>query len=195
LIWNQSIGRWVSDSLTPIWPATPTGPQVIRQLRQWRSPFRSSATRSALGATLTGSDKWVGGVLGPDGKIYGIPYNSTDILIIDPVAGTATRSALGATLTDSDKWVGGVLGPDGKIYGIPLNSTDILIIDPVAGTATRSALGATLTDSVKWYGGVLGPDGKIYGIPYFNATDILIINNQSKLFENNLTLSPYLNKL
>ena len=149
LIWNQSIGRWVSDSLTPIWPATPTGPQVIRQLRQWRSPFRSSATRSALGATLTGSDKWVGGVL----------------------------------------------GPDGKIYGIPLNSTDILIIDPVAGTATRSALGATLTDSVKWYGGVLGPDGKIYGIPYFNATDILIINNQSKLFENNLTLSPYLNKL
>jgi hypothetical protein len=193
LIWNQSIGKWVSDSLTPIWPATPTGPQVIRQLRQWRSPFRSSATRSALGATLTDSGKWYGGVLGSDGKIYGIPYNAPDVLIIDPVAGTATRSALGATLTDSDKWVGGVLGPDGKIYGIPVNSTDILIIDPVAGTATRSALGATLTDSGKWYGGVLGPDGKIYGIPV-NATDILIINNQSKLFENNLTLSPYLNK-
>jgi ABC-type glycerol-3-phosphate transport system substrate-binding protein len=193
LIWNQSIGKWVSASLTPIWPATPTGSQVIRQLRQWRSPFRSSATRSALGATLTGSVKWIGGVLGSDGKIYGIPYNATDILIIDPVAGTATRSALGANLTDSAKWFGGVLGSDGKIYGIPYNATDILIIDPVAGTATRSALGANLTDLDKWIGGVLGSDGKIYAIPLI-ATDILIINNQSKLFENNLTLSPYLNK-
>ena len=129
LIWNQSIGKWVSASLTPIWPATPTGSQVIRQLRQWRSPFRSSATRSALGATLTGSVKWIGGVLGSDGKIYGIPYNATDILIIDPVAGTATRSALGANLTDLDKWIGGVLGSDGKIYAIPLIATDILIIN------------------------------------------------------------------
>ena len=38
------------------------------------------ATRTAMGATLTGSDKWYGGVLGPDGKIYGIPLNATDIL-------------------------------------------------------------------------------------------------------------------
>ena len=193
LIWNNATAKWVSDSLPPMWPATPTGPQVIRQLRQSRSPFRASATRSALGATLTGGDKWIGGVLGPDGKIYGIPFNATDILIIDPVAGTATRSALGATLTGVDKWIGGVLGPDGKIYGIPYNTTDILIIDPGAGTATRSALGATLTGGTKWVGGVLGPDGKICGIP-FNTTDILIINNQSKVFENNLTLSPYLNK-
>jgi hypothetical protein len=66
--------------------------------------------------------------LGPDGKIYGIPYNATDILIIDPIAGTATLSAMGATLSGSDKWVGGVLGPDGKIYCIPYNATDILIM-------------------------------------------------------------------
>jgi hypothetical protein len=73
-----------------------------------------------------------GGVLGPDGKIYGIPRNSADILIIDPVAGTAIRSNMGLTtnMTNTDKWFGGVLGPDGKIYGIPRNSADILIIDP-----------------------------------------------------------------
>jgi len=85
-----------------------------------------TATRTAMGADLTGSDKWYGGVLGPDGKIYGIPRNATDILVIDPVAGTATRTAMGADLTGSDKWYGGVLGPDGKIYGIPLTATDIL---------------------------------------------------------------------
>jgi len=32
---------------------------------------------------LSGDNKWYGGVLGPDGKIYGIPRNSTSVLIID----------------------------------------------------------------------------------------------------------------
>ena len=49
-----------------------------------------SATRSAMGAALSGTYKWYGGVLGPDGKIYGIPFNAADILIIDPDAGAFT---------------------------------------------------------------------------------------------------------
>ena len=134
-----------------------------------------TATRTAMGATLSGGNKWFGGVLGPDGKIYGIPYDATDILVIDPVAGTATRTAMGATLSGTDKWRGGVLGPDGKIYGIPSGATDILVIDPVAGTATRTAMGATLSSGNKWFGGVLGPDGKIYGLPS-SAMDILVID-------------------
>ena len=89
------------------------------------------ATRSAMGADLSGGYKWFGGVLGNDGKIYGIPFNSTDILIIDPSTGTATRSAMGASLSGSYKWRGGVLGNDGKIYGIPYDSADILIIKRV----------------------------------------------------------------
>jgi len=154
----------------------------------------STATRSNMGATLTGTFKWLGGVLGSDGKIYGIPLSATDILIIDPVAGTATRSAMGATLTGTDKWLGGVLGSNGKIYGIPVNSTDILIIDPVAGTATRSALGATLTGAGKWIGGVAGPDGKIYGIPR-DSTDILRIAHPSAPpFTAATTRHPALNK-
>ncbi|WP_336931376.1 hypothetical protein, partial [Acinetobacter tandoii] len=76
------------------------------------------------------------GVLGGNGKIYCVPYGSTDILIIDPTAGTATRSSMGATLSGTGKWIGGVCAPNGKIYCIPYNATDILIIDPVAGTAT-----------------------------------------------------------
>jgi hypothetical protein len=81
-----------------------------------------------MGVTLSGSNRWWGGVLGPDGKIYCIPYNAPDILIIDPVAGTATRSAMGADLTGDYKWIGGVLGPDGKIYGTAQNTTTILIV-------------------------------------------------------------------
>jgi len=96
-------------------------------------PATNTATRSAMGVNLTGSGKWVGGVLGPDGKIYGIPHNSTDILIVDPATNTATRSAIGVNLTGSAKWYGGVLGPEGKIYGAPYTSTDGLIIDPASG--------------------------------------------------------------
>ena len=153
-----------------------------------------TASRSAMGADLTGTNKWIGGTLGPDGKIYGIPFSSTDILIIDVAAGTASRSAMGADLAGTNKWIGGVLGPDGKIYGIPFGSTDILIIDVAAGTASRSAMGADLAGADKWYGGVLGPDGKIYGIPY-GSTDILIIDVAAGKFNVNLLLSGYLNKL
>ena len=132
-------------------------------------------TQSTMGASLSGSAKWAGGVLAPNGKIYGIPENSSDILIIDPEAGTATRSNMGASLSGSAKWAGGVLAPNGKIYGIPENSSDILIIDPEAGTATRSNMGASLSGSVKWQGGVLAPNGKIYCAP-FNASSILVID-------------------
>ena len=135
----------------------------------------SKATRSDMGASLSGSAKWYGGALGNDGKIYGIPYSSTDILIINPTTGSAIRTTLGASLTGTAKWAGGVLANNGKIYGIPYDSTDILIINPTTGSATRTTMGASLTGTAKWEGGALGNDGKIYGIPR-NSTDILIIN-------------------
>jgi len=156
------------------------------------------ATRETFGADLSGDMKWQGGVLGPDGKIYGIPYNATDILIIDPVAGTATRSDMGASLQGSAKWSDGVLGPDEKIYGVPFNATDILIIDPVAGTATMWNMGAVLIGTEKWRGGVAGPGGRVYGIPY-NATDVFVIASEYILSGTSVTattgygrIRPYL---
>ena len=77
--------------------------------------------------SLAGSRKWVGGVLAPNGKIYGIPFNSTTVLEIDPVTKTATT--FGSLDSGPSKWRGGVLAPNGKIYGIPLNSTTVLEID------------------------------------------------------------------
>jgi len=135
----------------------------------------ADSARSGIGATLTGSNKWSGIAAGADGKLYCGPYEATDILIIDPVAGTATRSAMGATLTGSAKWNGIAAGADGKLYCAPFNATDILIIDPVAGTATRSDMGATLTGTFKWIGIAAGADGKLYCAP-LNDTNILIID-------------------
>jgi len=45
-------------------------------------PANQTATRSNMGASLNSNYICNGGVLGGDGKIYGIPDDVTDILII-----------------------------------------------------------------------------------------------------------------
>ena len=169
--------RMVSDELS-----------FLKGLNQYQPIWNNADTTTITG--LTGTNKWYGGVLGPDGKIYGIPYNSASVLIIDPVAGTADTTTI-TGLTGSYKWRG-VLGPDGKIYGIPHSSGSVLIIDPVAGTADTTTI-TGLTGAGKWLGGVLGPDGKIYGIP-FNSDTVLIISGGFPSIPITPLLSPYLNK-
>ncbi len=46
-----------------------------------------------LFGSFSGSNKWIGGVLAPNGKIYGIPYDSTQVLEI---------SGVGSALSNSD---------------------------------------------------------------------------------------------
>ena len=88
---------------------------------------------------LIGRYKWYGGVLGPDGRIYGIPFASESVLIIDPVAKTADITTItGLPGGYSYKWRGGVLGPDGKIYGMPYHSESVLILDVGRGVSNRS---------------------------------------------------------
>jgi hypothetical protein len=90
-------------------------------------------------AGLIGTTKWAGGVLAPNGKIYGIPTNSTSVLIINPATNTADTTTI-TGLSGSDNWIGGVLAPNGKIYGILTNSTSVLIIDPVTDSADTTTI-------------------------------------------------------
>ena len=115
------------------------------------------------------SGNWYGGVLAPNGNIYGIPFFSSSILEINPTAGTATTSTI---LNTNSGYVGGVLGPNGKIYCIPFSATTVLEIDPNAGTTSTFG---TLSAGTKWANGVLANNGKIYGIPYL-ASSVLEID-------------------
>lgn len=142
------------------------------------SPFQFQAfpqnTADTTITGLSGTGKWVGGVLAPNGKIYGIPFDSTSVLIIDPVTNTFdTTTIIG--LTGTSKWIGGVLAPNGKIYGIPFNSTSVLIIDPVTNTANTTTITGLGGTGGNWSGGVLASNGKIYGMPH-NSTSVLIID-------------------
>ena len=84
---------------------------------------------TSLFGSFSGTDKWFGGVLAPNGKIYCVPNNSTQILVIDPATNT---TALFGNFSGNIKWLGGVLAPNGKIYYVPGNSTQILVIDTKA---------------------------------------------------------------
>ncbi|HNH10496.1 MAG TPA: hypothetical protein PK683_18485, partial [Leptospiraceae bacterium] len=76
-----------------------------------------------------GTIKWEGGALAANGKIYGIPFQSANVLVIDPSSDTASVfDSLGGT----NNWVGGVYASNGIIYGIPYNSTTVLAVDPKA---------------------------------------------------------------
>lgn len=159
----------------PPWPIMPTGAQFAAATSSWTSTGTASATQFA--GSYADVNKWFGGVLGPDGKVYGIPFHSSTILVIDPVSGTATRTTMGASIAGGiAQWAGGVLGPDGKIYAAPRSADTILVIDPLAGTArTWAPTAINLADANKWTGGVLGPNGKIYFIPE-NAADLLVVD-------------------
>ena len=79
---------------------------------------------------LSGELKWQGGVAGLDGRIYGIPANSREVLIVDAREGSV--STFGRLLSSDsiygdieDRWCGGVLTKEGKIIGVPFNGSQV----------------------------------------------------------------------
>ena len=125
---------------------------------------------------LSGTSKWRGGVLAPNGKIYCIPYSSTVVAIIDPETDTIDTTSI-TGLSGGAKWYGGVLAPNGKIYCIPYSSTVVAIIDPETDTVDTTSI-TGLSGTSKWYGGVLAPNGKIYCIPC-NSEVVAIIDPET----------------
>lgn len=100
-----------------------------------------------LFGNLPGTRKWKGGVLGPDGVIYGVPACHANPLQID----TWTRkvSLIPGTLSGEHlwpgwKWSGGILHPGtGTIFCIPTNSHSILAIGPIGETTGEPELAKT----------------------------------------------------
>jgi hypothetical protein len=119
------------------------------------------------------NNKWMGGVLAGNGKIYLVPHDAEEVLIIDPATDTYDRTTIFG-LAGTGKWDGGVLSANGKIYLVPHDAEEVLIIDPATDTYDRTTM-VGLTGGVKWGGGVLGGNGKIYLAPR-NAEEVLIID-------------------
>ena len=77
----------------------------------------ASATLPSSGTSL----RWRGGVLGPNGLIFGIPSDATAVLIIDPVSNTLDTTSISGLPGSLWKWCNGVLSTEtGSIYGFPV---------------------------------------------------------------------------
>jgi len=118
-----------------------------------------------------------GGVLAPDGCIYGFPSHAERVLKID--CATGKTSLIGHSLGDQGyKFGGGCVGGDGNIYAFPSDFRAVLKID--VKTETVSLLGENEPSMLgqlknKWQNGVLARDGLIYGIPC-DAPSVLCID-------------------
>ena len=110
---------------------------------------------------VLGGFKWTGGVLAPNGKIYGIPSTANSVLIYDPKTKEVDTTI--EVMSGNSKWSGGVLAPNNKIYCVPdsLANRNILVIDPKSNTTELYPF----VKNGRWAGGVLAPNGKIYCVP------------------------------
>ena len=169
----------------PAWNKGPSSDDIFTHLKALTVESNQTDTVSTFGS-VAGASKYIGGVLAPNGFIYGIPCSATTVLKIDP--SNDTVSTFGS-VAGASKYIGGVLAPNGFIYGIPLSATTILKIDPSNDTvSTFGNLGV----ADKYAGGVLAPNGSIYSEP-FNATTVLKILSPQAI-NPNLALSRLFNK-
>lgn len=123
---------------------------------------------SLLGGPLLGCEKYLGGLLGDDGRIYAIPGFARRVLRIDPSTGAVEY--VGPEFPGDYKWLRGVKCPkSGALYGLPCHADTVLKIIPGdVPEITLVGAGQCGTGQWKWHGGVLSPlDGCIYCIPQF----------------------------
>ena len=132
------------------------------------TPTRATQRLALLGGPILGREKYLGGALGSDGKIYAIPGFARRVLRIDPNDGGVEY--VGPEYPGEFKWLRSVTCPkSGAIYGLPCHADTVLKIlprpEPIITEIGAGEIGVGLW---KFHGGVLSPhDGCIYCIPQF----------------------------
>ena len=124
---------------------------------------------------LMGQDKWLGGALGRDGCIYGVPGHAKHVVRLDPKNGEVTL--VGPHFDGKYKWLRGDSAPTGTIYGIPCHADRVLAITPSDGKSETlvETIGDALPGKWKWHGGVYSPHDKcVYAIPQASDTVLKI---------------------
>jgi hypothetical protein len=128
---------------------------------------------------------WCGGAeIG--GKLYGIPYHASQILVLDLATSVVTLIPVPASVClGFAKWSGGVAF-SGKVYGIPLCADEIVVLDVATQVVSHIAVREAecpphqdlerpkISYKYKWSGGVVA-DGILYCIPY-NKDEVLKVN-------------------
>jgi hypothetical protein len=119
---------------------------------------------------LNRKHKWLGGAVGKDGCVYGIPSHAEGVIKIVPGSGEQQEDRFsvlpGPSLGNQGfKWLRAVViaSDDDAIYGIPASAGCVLRIDIHKGTV--STHGAFPSSPWSWHGAALASDGMVYAIP------------------------------
>jgi hypothetical protein len=136
--------------------------------------------------SLSGTYKWSGSVIAPNGYVYGTPRGATTVLKINPQNDAITTFG---SLSGTEKWIGSVVAPNGYVYGTPRADTTVLKINPQNDAITTFG---SLSGTDKWYGSVVAPNGYVYGTPR-GTTTVLKISFSPATYKAELG-SPYYNK-
>ena len=126
-------------------------------------------TTRLVGSSYPGNTKWWGGVLHPNGRIYGIPYETARVLEIDPRDTDNITTRLVGSSYSGNKWRGGTLYSNGRIYAAG-NQNQLLEIDPHdSDNIITRLVGSSYSGDFKWYSLVRYPTGRIYAIPGYHS--------------------------
>ena len=98
--------------------------------------------------------------MGPDGSIWGMPYNASTLLKIQPSTGEVRE--IGSFPLGGWKWHGGTKSGD-YIIGIPSHAESVLLIEP--STEKYWLLGSGYVGKYKWGGAQTDADGMVWAIP------------------------------
>lgn len=111
---------------------------------------------STLTGNLTGTQKYMGAVLGSNGRAFCAPFNSTAVLEFNPAGSVLTTFG---NYAGNGKWSGFVPSPtNGSLYAIPYNHSSVLRV--IASSRAVSLINPTNMGSVtagKWRGGCYVP--------------------------------------
>jgi hypothetical protein len=114
--------------------------------------------------SLVGSNKYRGGVVGADGKVYFIPWFANQVCVLNPVDDSISFISTNLSQYGSDKWQGGSLAPNGKIYCMP--GGNMPLINGMRPVLVINTLNQTVSIILSLYNVancVTGVDGNIYG--------------------------------
>ncbi len=151
-------------------------------------PVNETSTTYSTGKG-TGQLLCQGALTGADGKIYGVPWNSSTVLRLDPDTGTVDEPFTHGQGTAA--FLGGVAAPNGNIYFAPFDASNIYEIDPLAGTSSIISDGVLNDDE---FVGAVSDTANVYFVPN-NATSVTVLptNATGGTNANAYTLSSYVN--
>ena len=119
-------------------------------------------------------------ITAPNGKIYGIPWESPFVPIIDPQTNRVDTTTISTVIsgTTYQNFKGGVLATNGKIYCAgAYSNTKIGVIDTITNTFSVLDIPQPIPGSgLGYYSGALGKNGCVYFSPHQNGGRPLKVN-------------------